>query len=209
LTDLFKSYEELALVADEAFKKIQSEFKDQVKCQRYCTDCCYAIFGLFPIEAAYLKCHFEKLALDVRREALRRSREAEEEMRRIQEKLSLFEDGTELKSYAVARERVRCPLLSEAGDCILYPRRPLTCRLYGIPVAIHGRGQVCWKAGFAKGKKYPTFNLDLLHRKLYRLSVILLKRVGVEDLEIAALLFSVPKVLQTSFNDLVRTKHLG
>jgi hypothetical protein len=41
---------------------------------------------------------------------------------------------------------------------------PITCRLYGIPTAIGGKGHTCGLSGFTKGKSYPTVNLDAIHQ---------------------------------------------
>jgi Fe-S-cluster containining protein len=53
----------------------------------------------------------------------------------------------------MAEERVRCPMLNDSDQCDIYEFRPITCRLYGIPTAIGGKGHTCGLSGFAKGKK--------------------------------------------------------
>ena len=98
---------------------------------------------------------------------------------------------------ALARERLRCPLLDDNEDCVLYRHRPITCRVYGIPTAVHRKVRACGKNRFEKGQTYPVFDLDGTYRDLYVLSTELLKAEGQEDLEKASLLLSVSAALQT------------
>jgi len=61
--DLFQSYELLVDKAEAAFQEMQKEHGSCIKCEPHCSDCCHAVFGLFLIEAGYLKEHFDKLGL--------------------------------------------------------------------------------------------------------------------------------------------------
>jgi len=204
LSSLFRDYEQLAALADRTFEVMQRDYGDSVRCRRGCTDCCYAVFGLFPVEAVYLKHRFDELSGAVKEEILLRTVQADEDLQRLQERLARFDGDPRMQGHIIARERIRCPLLNAEEECALYPHRPITCRVYGIPVAIHGQGRVCWKAGFESGEAYPTFNLDAVYRKLYRLSQVLLEEAGANDPEKAALLLSVAKALKTPLTDLVR-----
>lgn len=205
MVELLPAYEVLVNAADQAFIKMQREYGAAIKCARRCTDCCYAVFGLFLIEAAYLKYHFDMLDESIRMEILRRAAQAAEELRLIQKRLNYYTDDPVMQGYALSRQRVRCPLLTEEDECALYPYRPITCRVYGIPVAVQGRARVCWKAGFERGKQYPTFNLDVAYKELYRLSQLLLGSSGREDAaERAAVLISVPKALTTPLEALMK-----
>ena len=85
-----------------------------------------------------------------------------------------------MRGYSLAKARIRCPLLNDNNECILYPYRPITCRVYGIPTMIQGVPRVCGKAGFKKEQSYPTFNLDGVHRELFELSKELLERAGAK-----------------------------
>ncbi len=66
----------------------------------------------------------------------------------------------------MAETRVRCPMLNDAQMCEIYEFRPLTCKLYGIPTAIGGKGYTCGLSGFEKGEKYPTASLDKIQNRL-------------------------------------------
>jgi Fe-S-cluster containining protein len=201
--DLFQSYELLVDKAEAAFQEMQKEHGSSMKCEPHCSDCCHAVFGLFLIEARYLKEHFDRLADEERRAALLRCEEAEKSLERLQNMLQAHEGDPQMQAYVMSRERIRCPLLNEQQGCILYPHRPITCRVYGIPTKIQGKARVCWKAEFKEGERYPVFDLDGVYRDLYFLSTELLKAGGRDDPEKASLLISVYKAIKTSLDDLI------
>jgi len=139
-----------------------------------------------------------------RRVVLRRAEKADIRILHIKKRLNLI-DATEVKDkgavmFGLAEERVRCPLLNDRGLCILYPYRPITCRLYGIPTAIGGVGHTCGKSGFQKGVRYPTINLDLIHNRLFELSKDLLRGVGSLSLEKSSILVPVSTALKVTYD---------
>lgn len=204
--DLFRSYELLVGKAEAAFQGMQKDHSSCIKCEPHCSDCCHAIFGLFLIEAGYLKEHLDELTNEEKRAALLRCEEAEKSLERLQKMLQAHEGDPQMQAYIMSRERIPCPLLNENQDCILYPYRPITCRVYGIPTKVQGKARVCWKAEFKKDERYPVFDLDGVYRDLYFLSTELLKSAGKDDLERASLLISVSKAITTSLEDLLRQK---
>ena len=207
--DLFRSYELLVDKAEAAFQGMQKDHSSCIKCEPHCSDCCHAIFGLFLIEAGYLKEHLDELTNEEKRAALLRCEEAEKSLERLQKMLQAHEGDPQMQAYIMSRERIPCPLLNENQDCILYPYRPITCRVYGIPTKVQGKARVCWKAEFKKDERYPVFDLDGAYRDLYFLSTELLKSAGKDDPEKASLLFSVSKAITTSLEDLLRQKLAG
>jgi Fe-S-cluster containining protein len=200
---IFQSYELLVDKAEAAFKEMKEEHGACIKCEPHCSDCCHAVFGLFLIEAAYLKEQFDKLTDEEKRAALLRCERAEKSLERLQNMLQAHEGDPQMQAYVMSRERIPCPLLNELQECILYPHRPITCRVYGIPTKIQGKARVCWKAGFKKDERYPVFDLDSVHRELFFLSAELLKSAGKHDSERASLLISVSKAIKTSLEDLL------
>jgi Fe-S-cluster containining protein len=203
LSHLFQSYENLVIRADAAFQKMADAYPESVKCRRQCSDCCYAVFGVFLIEAVYLNRHFGRIGSKERRETIVRGNDADRDLERLKKRMQASSNDPQMESFSLARERIRCPLLDEAQECVLYPHRPITCRVYGIPTAIQGRARVCGRTGFKKGESYPTFDLDGVYRELYALSEELLKSTGSDDLEKALLLISVSKAIQSPLEDLV------
>jgi Fe-S-cluster containining protein len=202
--DLFRSYELLVDKADAAFRDMQKEHGSCIKCEPHCSDCCHAVFGLFLIEAGYLKEHFDRLADEEKRVALLRCEDAGKSLERLQNMLQEHEGDPQMQAYILSRERIPCPLLNEHQECILYLHRPITCRVYGIPTKIQGKARACWKAEFKEGERYPVFDLDGVYRDLYFLSTELLKAGGQDDPEKASLLISVSKAITTPLQDLLR-----
>ncbi len=203
LAQLFRNYELLVDKADAAFQRMEREQGSCIKCERHCSDCCHAIFGLFLIEAAYLKQQFDQLGKEEIKAALLRCNKAESDLRRLEKMLRAHEEDPDMQAYTMARERVRCPLLDENDDCILYPYRPITCRVYGIPTRIQGKARVCGKAEFRAGESYPVFDLDGIYRDLYILSRELLDGCERGDPHKASLLISAPKAISTPQDELL------
>ena len=200
---LFHSYELLQDKADEAFRKMEKEHGTCIKCERHCTDCCHAVFGLFLIEAAYLKQQFDQLDSEGKKEALLRCNESDRALKRLEKTLQVHENDPQMQVYTMARERVGCPLLSDKKDCVLYSHRPITCRVYGMPTRIQGKARVCGKADFKRGETYPVFNLDGAYRNLYIFSKELLSTAGKGDPGKATLLISVSKAISTPVETLI------
>ncbi len=200
---LFEPYEGLVSKADHAFQRMEGEFSECIKCDLHCSDCCHAVFGLFMIEAVFLKQDFDQLDEGERAEALKRGHEADKELEKLEKMLKEFENDPQMRAYSMARARIRCPLLNDNNECILYPYRPITCRVYGIPTMIQGVPRVCGETGFKKDESYPTFNLGGVHKELYQLSIQLLENAGGKDPERASLLFSVSKVIKTPIEELI------
>ena len=200
---LFRSYEYLVDKADAAFQRMEKEHAAHIKCERHCSDCCHAVFGLFLIEAAYLKQQFDQLGKEEIKAALLRCSKAESDLKRLEKMLQTHEEDPDMQAYTMARGRVRCPLLDENEDCILYAHRPITCRVYGIPTKIQGKARVCGKAEFRAGENYPVFDLDGIYRDLYLLSKELLNGWKKGDPHKASLLISMPKTISTPQDDLV------
>jgi Fe-S-cluster containining protein len=207
--DLFHSYELLADKAEAAFQTMQKEHGSCMKCEPHCSDCCHAVFGLFLIEAGYLKEHFDRLTDEKKKAALLRCEQAEKSLERLQNMLQAHEGDPQMQAYIMSRERIPCPLLNEKQECILYSHRPITCRVYGIPTKVRGKARVCWKAEFKKDERYPVFDLDVAYRDLFFLSTELVKSAGKNDPERASLLISVSKAITTPLEDLLLQRFAG
>lgn len=200
---LFRAYEQLTAQTDAAFEKMVRDYPEAVQCRRHCDDCCHAVFGLFLVEAAYIQTFFAGLPSEVKSEVLLRCTQADRALSRLQQEMQAPDKEKGKAEDPLASGRIRCPLLNEAKDCELYPQRPITCRIYGVPTQVQGRGRVCRFSGFEAGKTYPTFDLDAVYRDLYDLSKELLDMEGGTDPERAGLLISVSKALTTPLETLI------
>jgi Fe-S-cluster containining protein len=197
-------YEAMTSQADSAFRNMKREHASAVKCEQHCADCCHAVFGLFFVEAAYLKHFFDRVDRGEKEAVMKRAEQAHQAHQNLEKKLFASRHDPEKQTYILAMERIRCPLLNEEQDCVLYSRRPITCRVYGIPTRIHGRTRICGKTELAEGdSKIEVFDLDRVYRDLYGLSKELLRHLGVKNTEKAGLLASVSKALSTETDDLM------
>ena len=142
--------------------------------------------------------------------ALKRGLAAEKELKTLERTLEEFKDDPRMSAYSMARARIRCPLLSDENTCILYPYRPITCRIYGIPTMIQRVPRICGSTGFKKDQEYPIFNMDGVQKELFQLSKDLLTNEGNDAAdERASLLISLPKIIKTPIDDLVNENPVG
>jgi Fe-S-cluster containining protein len=200
-----QTYESLTSEADKAFQSMHKEHTSAMQCERHCSDCCHAVFGLFLLEAVYLKHYFDQLDSGEKEDVLQRGEQARKAQQNLEQKLYASRHNPEKQTYILAMERIRCPLLNDDQDCVLYPHRPVTCRAYGIPTRIHGKWRVCGKTGFSQQEtKTAVFDLDGVYRNLHGLSKELLKSLGGKDPDKASLLISVSKALSISTKELMR-----
>lgn len=158
---MFKDLENLFDLADRAVADVQKRYSKEVRCKKGCNDCCYAVFDISLIEALYIRHHFDSLGRKQRRAALNIAKKA------LKSWNNLATTQADLLSFA----RIRCPLLTDSGECACYKARPINCRTYGIPTVIDNKSHVCGLSGFEQGKTYPALNLEPLQRRLYELSV--------------------------------------
>ncbi|MCF8107269.1 MAG: YkgJ family cysteine cluster protein [Desulfohalobiaceae bacterium] len=174
LDGFFQEYEKILADMEKVFKRIQSDFPAEVTCHQGCTDCCYALFDLSLIEAMFLKRKYQELLPDaVRNEVRERADKADRETYKIKRRIyKSRQQGAETDQIMaeVGRERVRCPLLASDDSCLLYEWRPVTCRLYGLPLSIGGDVHTCAGTGFVPGEKYPTVYMDKIQDRLLELS---------------------------------------
>ena len=207
---LFEPYDRLVSRADKAFERMAGEYPDCISCKPGCADCCHAVFGLFLIEAVFLKHDFDQLGEPEKQAALERGLAAEKDLKTLERTLSEFKDDPQMSAYSMARARIRCPLLGDDDACILYPYRPITCRVYGIPTMIQRVPRICGSTGFKKDQTYPIFNMDGVQKELFQLSKDLLKNMGNDSVdERASLLISIPKIIKTTVEDLVNENPVG
>lgn len=201
----FRKYEAIAAKVDEAFQRISAIHPELVACRPGCTDCCNALFDLTLIEAFYLNHHFNSTFDGGRREALlENANTADRKIYKLKKAAyKAAQEGKREEAVVedMARERIRCPLLNENKRCDLYPHRPLACRIYGVPLAIGGKGRTCGLSGFAPGKSYPTVNMDSVHTQLLVLSSELVQAVGSKYAGLSEVLVPVSMALLTTYDE--------
>ncbi len=206
----FEKYEAMASDIDKIFKSLQGSHEDCVRCEVHCADCCHAVFDVTLVEAVYINHHFNvSLTGEDRRPILKRAEKADRKYYQIKRRLQkmYIDQGKPPDEifFQLAQERVPCPLLNDERVCDLYTRRPITCRIYGIPTSIDGKTHTCEKSNFEEGTAYPTVNLDKINNRLFALSEELLQELGAKNLKMHMSLVPPSVALMTTYDE----KHFG
>lgn len=183
LTHIFASYETLRAEADALFRHIAGKYPDCVTCKPGCSDCCHALFDLSLVEAMYIANKFKEAFPHglQRSRIMEKASATDRQLTRQKRKLYEAEKNGESAEQILAKAsglRMPCPLLDESDHCQLYEHRPITCRLYGAPLAIGGESHVCGSSGFEKGASYPTVRLGRLQERLEELSAEIAAATG-------------------------------
>lgn len=204
-TPYFEKYEELVATAEEAFNRVKHDHHDCVKCKTGCADCCHALFDLTLIEALYVNHKFKAaFPVEKREPLLERANQSDRRVFKIKKKAGrLLKEGLKEEEILeqIAAETVRCALLNDQDLCDLYAFRPITCRLYGVPTAIGGKGHTCGLSGFAPGKAYPTANLDRIQSALMALSNALVSDLKSKYASLGEMLVPLSMALLTEYDD--------
>ena len=206
LEEIFLEYEILTAQVDKIFADVRTKFSKEVTCFESCSDCCHALFDLSLVEAMAINRAFQdKFGYGgTRSYVIEQAGEADRELTRL--KFRFYKEvqgGTadENVMEAVAKEKVRCPLLGTDNLCLLYESRPLTCRIYGVPTAINGKGHVCGKCNFDQGEQYPTLHLDKIQDRLAQMSRKIAKVLGSRYTELHHVYVPVSMALMNKYDD--------
>jgi Fe-S-cluster containining protein len=203
--EAFSNYEKLAKAADQVFEKIKTDFPREMSCRMGCSDCCHALFDVSLVEALYVNHHFNRLFEGEARKALvEKANRADRTVYKIKRdaRKRLEKGGSEEELLvSLSAERVRCPLLDNRDQCVLYEHRPITCRLYGVPTEVGGLSHSCGKTGFIKGKSYPTVHMEKMNQQLFSLAVNLVRKMESKFPQLSELVMPLSAAVLTDFND--------
>lgn len=205
LTPYFEKYVQLSDQMDELFERVRSQYPDCVACKSECADCCHALFDLTLIEALYINHQFnERFAGEERERILEKANKADRQVYKLKRQAAKdVQAGTSESAVvkALGEERVRCPLLNENDLCDLYGHRPITCRLYGIPTAIGGKGRTCGLSGFQPGEPYPTVNLEEIQARLFALSESVVQDMKSKHIKLSEILMPLSMAVLTTMDN--------
>ncbi|ACU88403.1 YkgJ family cysteine cluster protein [Desulfomicrobium baculatum] len=203
LSQFFTEYESLVAQVDAVFHKVSGNFVSEVRCKEGCSDCCHALFDVTLIEAMYLNSKFSELDEIRRNEILIEADKADRKAYLLKKKVS--KEASEVDHSEIllrtAKERLRCPLLDSADKCALYAYRPITCRIYGIPLDIGGKSHTCGLSGFVTGHPYPAVKLERIQDMLLSLSNRVLDAVGSKYADFRLMHVPVSTALMTVYSD--------
>lgn len=203
LSQFFTEYEALVAQVDTVFQKVSSNFASEVRCKEGCSDCCHALFDVTLIEAMYLNSKFSALDEVRRNEILIEADKADRKAQLLKRKVS--KEAAEVDHSEIllrtAKERLRCPLLDSGEKCQLYSYRPITCRIYGIPLEIGGKSHTCGLSGFEPGRPYPAVKLERIQDMLLALSNRILDAAGSRYADFRLMHVPVSSALMTVYSD--------
>ncbi|MDT8441943.1 MAG: YkgJ family cysteine cluster protein [Desulfuromonadales bacterium] len=138
LTALLAEYNSLLGEIDSWFTACRTAAPvGMLACRPGCSACCRGLFDISLLDAFLIRQGFCQLSEAVREVVLGRCRLRLAELQRRWPQLqppfllnSLPDDGWQ---EMPEEDETPCPLLAENGLCLVYPFRPMTCRLHGLP----------------------------------------------------------------------------
>ena len=137
LTSSLDAYRRLLAEVDSWFSACLHAGGSSLACRGGCSACCRGLFDITLLDAWLLKEAFTDLSVDVRSRVLSLCRPRLSELRQRWPKLTspyLLNALPEEEWTAMAEDDLTpCPLLDESGYCLVYPARPMACRLHGLP----------------------------------------------------------------------------
>jgi len=203
LSHFFSEYESLVAQVDAVFHKVSGNFATEVRCHQGCSDCCHALFDVTLIEALYLNAKFSGLEEIRKNDILIEADKADRKAYLLKKKVS--REACEVDHSEIllrtAKERLRCPLLDQDEKCSLYAYRPITCRIYGIPLEIGGKSHTCGLSGFEPGRSYPAVKLERIQDRLLSLSNQVLDAVGTQYSDFRLMHVPVSTALMTVYSE--------
>ncbi len=200
----YAQYEQLAQEAEQIFMTVQQKCPEQVRCYLGCCECCYAMFDLTLVEAMYINKKFnQNLPEKQKEEVLQKADEADRQAYRIKRQIyKQKQKGKDTDSILedVGRYRVRCPLLTAENQCLLYAHRPITCRLYGIPMSMDGIVRTCAHSGFEQGGQYPTVYMEKIYKRLQDINQNLVQSIPTKHLQLAEVMVPLSMALLNNYD---------
>ncbi len=205
LSDIFSRYEALVAEVDAIFAHVRKNHPDCVICEAGCSDCCHALFDLSLVEAMYINQAFAKKIPYSKERSDILSNAADLDRKTVRMKREFYKaskDGQSAEDIMAEAAKIRmpCPLLDADSRCILYENRPITCRLYGVPLNINGTGHVCGKTKFNKGTNYPTVHMSAIQDRLDGLSREIATTVKSRFKELHQVYIPMSMVLLTNYD---------
>lgn len=139
MNTLLDRYGALLGEVDAWFRRCLEQHPDLIACRGGCSECCRGLFDITLLDALYLKRGFDELHEPLKTEL---ARGASRRLKQLSELNPAFVEPwllngipeDEWDALMPEEDETPCLLLSEAGRCMVYDYRPMTCRLNGIPL---------------------------------------------------------------------------
>jgi len=139
INHILSEYGRLLSQVDRWFASVQRKHPKEVVCGKGCYDCCLGLFDISLLDAYYLRQGFNQLPKSIQQKIINCAEKILQQIRKIQPNLDppyfLSEFADEDIDVLCAKfPEIRCPLLDEQNQCLVYNYRPMTCRLNGLPL---------------------------------------------------------------------------
>jgi len=129
---ILDDYRLLLAGIDDWFGHCQAAYLEEIACVKGCSGCCRGLFDITILDAALLKCGFDRLPEDI---SATLCDEAKKRLNTIQSIWPEFSHPftlnhrreDEIEALLAADNDTPCVLLDETGRCLLYDYRPMTC----------------------------------------------------------------------------------
>ena len=133
--ELYHAYEEVQALVKREFDRNLEVFGERIQCRRGCCSCCYQLFEITPVEAAYLARWLKSLPEEEQADLRARAKRYREARARLLEKWGGNRNLVQIEGKLPGEGlRLACPALGYDGACRVYEARPLVCRKYGMPI---------------------------------------------------------------------------
>ncbi|MCF6178708.1 MAG: YkgJ family cysteine cluster protein [Geopsychrobacter sp.] len=137
MNNILTQYQELLQTLDHWFNHCLRQVGAQINCHKGCSSCCRGLFEISLLDARLLQEGFALLNATTQDQVLSKARkrvaELQNEWPEFQQPYILnhlpHDDWQEMPE----EDPTPCPLLADAGHCLIYAHRPMTCRLHGLP----------------------------------------------------------------------------
>ncbi|MCD6584909.1 MAG: dual specificity protein phosphatase family protein [Desulfobacteraceae bacterium] len=136
LSPYFADYEAWVQKIEEELKNSEKPDKIKARCGHEIQTCCFDYFNLQLIEVIYLinktnKTLTSETRLQVISEAVKISKKAKDLRRLLCKNKNTDQSVNDILIDAYRQKNILCPL-NKDSKCILYPYRPIRCRLHGV-----------------------------------------------------------------------------
>jgi len=165
----FKLLETLYAQMDHAWDDIAAQYS--FICNGCDDNCCKSLFFHHThIEKQYLLLGFSKLSNAVQKSVIEKS-----ENYYNQTFLKNNGQGEQIEEKFIVSKKIFCPANTN-GNCILYPYRPMICRLHGVPHEVKKPGTPiitspgCQAGGF-DAKSYQPFDRTQFYREMAQIEM--------------------------------------
>ena len=123
---------------DGWFRHIRDRYAQHMKCGNGCTACCYGLFDLSLADAREVAKGFQKLPPAEQERVSSRAANLHGDIQRTARRPGVptifSEDDPRIDEIVDRANNPPCPFLGDAGECLIYENRPLSCRLEGVPM---------------------------------------------------------------------------